>query len=34
MLGQEKRHFHRVGHDADATLTHAGHVLACRVEDL
>ncbi len=30
----EKRHFHRVAHDARATLTYAGHALAGTVEDL
>ncbi|MFZ5484237.1 MAG: PilZ domain-containing protein [Pseudomonadota bacterium] len=33
-MDPEKRHFHRVGHDARATLSHAGHSWTCRVEDL
>ncbi len=33
-MNLDKRHFHRVGHDARATLTHAGQALACTVEDL
>lgn len=31
---QEKRHFHRVAHDARATLTNASHAWSCLVEDL
>ncbi|TCJ15337.1 PilZ domain-containing protein [Parasulfuritortus cantonensis] len=30
----EKRHFHRVAHDARATLTSAGRAWSCLVEDL
>lgn len=30
----EKRHFHRVGHDARATLFAPGHDWSCRVLDL
>jgi hypothetical protein len=33
-MTNEKRHFHRVAHDARATLTYAGRVLASTVEDL
>ncbi|NTV94472.1 MAG: PilZ domain-containing protein [Thiobacillus sp.] len=34
MINNEKRHFHRVGHDARATLTFAGRAVSCTVEDL
>jgi len=34
MTASEKRHFHRVGHDAAATLSHAGRAWPCTVEDL
>lgn len=33
-MASEKRHFHRVAHDARATLTNAGHAWSCLVEDL
>lgn len=33
-MSDEKRHFHRVGHDAEATLSHAGQSWPCTVEDL
>jgi hypothetical protein len=34
MSEREKRHFHRVGHDAQATLAHAANTWSCTVEDL
>jgi len=34
MIVAEKRHFHRVAHDARASLAYAGRALACTVEDL
>lgn len=33
-MHNEKRHFHRVAHDARATLTFAGLAWSCTVEDL
>ena len=33
-MSDEKRHFHRVGHDAAATLRHAGQTWTCTVMDL
>jgi hypothetical protein len=33
-MTNEKRHFHRVGHDARATLSHASQAWSCLVEDL
>lgn len=33
-MANEKRHFHRVCHDALATLSHAGQAWSGRVEDL
>jgi hypothetical protein len=34
MAAPEKRHYHRVGHDARATLSLAGKTWSCTVEDL
>jgi hypothetical protein len=34
MTTDEKRHFHRVGHDAPANLSLAGQTWPCTVEDL
>lgn len=34
MPGTEKRHFHRVCHDARATLSHGANTWPCTVEDL
>lgn len=33
-MTEDKRHFHRVGHDAGATLSHVGQARSCTVEDL
>lgn len=33
-MAEDKRHFHRVAHDAGATLTRGGQVWPCTVEDL
>ncbi len=30
----DRRHFHRVGHDARATLSYAGRAWSCTVQDL
>lgn len=34
MAGSEKRHFHRVGHDAPATLSQGSRTWPCTVEDI